>query len=89
MKSFSLAAAATLLCLSASAFNCGSMDRRRVAGALQMSSEVDSRRDFLTKAGSVALSTAGLGVGVLAPAPANAVGGLDKVNAKLRGYETI
>ena len=41
----------------------------------------DTRRDFI---GTTALSVAGLGIGVLAPPPANAVGGMDKVNAKLR-----
>ena len=48
----------------------------------------DSRRGFLLKAGTAAVAAASGnlgGFGVLAPPPANAVGGIDKVNAKLRG----
>lgn len=48
----------------------------------------DSRRGFFLKVGTAAVAAASGnlgGLGVLAPEPANAVGGLDKVNAKLRG----
>ena len=48
----------------------------------------DSRRGFFLKVGTAAVTAASGnlgGLGVLAPEPANAVGGIDKVNSKLRG----
>jgi hypothetical protein len=53
------------------------------AFSMQMSSAADSRRSFLTK---VATTTAAVAVGVVAPSPALAVGGKNKVNAKLASF---
>jgi hypothetical protein len=78
-----------MLCQSASGFSFTEMEHKRQT--LQMSAmtegDSDSRRDFFAKTGVAAISAAssGLGWGVLAPAPANAIGGVDKVNAKLKG----
>lgn len=73
---------------SASAFSARDMESKRQN--LHMSkivSDSDSRRDFLTKTGVAAISAAsGLGSGVLAPSPANAERGFDKVNARLKSY---
>lgn len=53
------------------------------AFSMQMSSTADSRRSFLTQ---VATTTAAIAVGVVAPSPALAVGGKNKVNAKLASF---
>jgi hypothetical protein len=84
MRSLSLATAMAVLCQSASAFSFRDMERKRVSSALQMSIEPDSRRDFFAKSATTALTAAGLGIGVLAPSPANAAN-LEKVNARLKG----
>lgn len=74
------------LCQS-SAFNFGQMEAKRNAMQLKaLQSDGDSRRDFMSKAGSAAVaiaSSSGLGFGVMAP-PAYAVGGAGKVNEKLK-----
>lgn len=45
----------------------------------------DSRRDFMSKSlTTVATAATAAGMGVLAPLPANAVKGADKVNAQLK-----
>jgi hypothetical protein len=45
----------------------------------------DSRRDFMSKSLATAVTAATTGgMGVLAPQPANAVKGADKVNAQLK-----
>ena len=72
-----------------SAFSVGQTDARSASVKLQATSEdaSDTRRDFFGKAGAAALSIAsssGLGLGVLAPSPANAVGGVSKVSQELK-----
>ena len=84
MKSLTFAAVAAVMCQSpARAFSFSEMEGQRLS-ALRMSSmsvEGDSRREFFTKSAS---TIGGLGLGVLAPSPALAVGGVDRVNAKLK-----
>ncbi|OEU06990.1 hypothetical protein FRACYDRAFT_252622 [Fragilariopsis cylindrus CCMP1102] len=47
----------------------------------------DSRRQFMSKSVATAFTTMGVaGSGVLAPLPANAASGADKINARLRSY---
>ena len=72
---------------STSAFHVRDMQtRRQSVQVAQMVSDEASRRDFFKNSATAALSVAGgLGLGVMAPEPANAVGGVDKVNSKLRG----
>lgn len=82
-----------------SAFHFGQMEQRRalsaattasntqLQGSISDTTEGDSRRAFFGKTGSAALalaSSSGLGLGVLAPEPANAVGGVKKVSEQLR-----
>ena len=85
MKTFSVVALA-VLCQSASAFSFREMERKRQSLQVTgMVSEGNSRREFFSKTGAAAIAAAGgLGSGVLAPAPASAVGGVNKVNAKLQ-----
>jgi hypothetical protein len=44
----------------------------------------DSRRDFMSKSLATVATSVTAGMGVLAPLPANAVKGADKVNAQLK-----
>jgi hypothetical protein len=88
-----------MLCQSATAFTFQDMERKRTTSHMQkhymslLSSEdgevgsSDSRRDFFVKVGSGAMAVGAnlAGSGVLAPLPANAASGLEKVNAKLKG----
>jgi hypothetical protein len=84
MKLVNIAAVAAL-CQSALGFNFVEMERKRKSLQLSAVSDGDSRRGFFTKAGAAALSvSSSVGLDFLAPLPANAVGGLDKVNAKLK-----
>ncbi|CAJ1965655.1 unnamed protein product [Cylindrotheca closterium] len=87
MKLINIFAAAALW-QSAFGFNFIDMEQKRKS--LQLSSTLkdgDSRREFFGKAGAAAFSlSSGLSLEVLAPLPANAVGGLDKVNAQLKAY---
>jgi hypothetical protein len=87
MKTFAVVVLA-MLCQSASAFSVRDMESKRTTLHMaKMVSEGDSRRDFFSKTGAAAISAASaLSFGVLAPAPANAVGGVDKVNARLKAY---
>ena len=85
MKFINIIALATL-CQSAYSFNFLEMESKRKTTQLSALTEGDSRRDFFTKAGSAAFAaSAGLGLDLLGPLPANAVG-LDQVNAKLKAY---
>jgi hypothetical protein len=75
------------LCQSACAFNFIEMEQKRKSVQLSALSEGDSRRGFFTKAGAAAISvSSGLGLDLLGPLPANAVTGMDKVNARLKSY---
>jgi len=80
-----------------SAFHFGQMEAKRIsalkaAGAGLPSSSSgeegnNSRRDFMIRTGAAALSItsgSGLGFGVWAPPAANAVGGVGKVDARLK-----
>ena len=71
---------------SAFAFNFLDMEQKRKTVQLSAAmKDGDSRREFFSKAGAAAFSlTSGLSLDLLAPLPANAVGGLDKVNAQLK-----
>jgi hypothetical protein len=87
MKTFAVVVLAMMLCQSASAFSLRDMEsKRKSLHMANMVSEGDSRRDFFSKTTVAAISVAasGLGFGVMAPAPANAIGGVDKVNAQLK-----
>lgn len=78
--------ALAVLCQSAFAFNFHEMERKRTSQLFALS-DGDSRRDFFTKATTAAISaSAGIGLDLMTPLPANAVGGLEKVNAKLKAY---
>jgi hypothetical protein len=70
-------------------FSARDMNTRRssVLSAQSQDSAGDSRRAFISQAaGMSAVVLGGLGSGVLLPAPAQAVSGEKKVNAKLLGY---
>ena len=71
-----------------SAFGFNFLDMEQKRNSLQLSAAMkdgDSRREFFGKAGATAFSlSSGLSLELLAPLPANAVGGLDKVNAQLK-----
>jgi hypothetical protein len=84
MKLLNIAVVAAL-CQSALAFNFVEMERKRKSLQLSAVSDDDSRRGFFTKAGAAAFSVSSVGLDFLAPLPANAVGGVEKVNAKLKG----
>lgn len=85
MKTFGVVVAA-MLCQSASAFSYRDIEsKRKSLNMAKMVSDGDSRREFFSKTAATAFSAASiLGSGVLAPAPANAAGGVDKVNARLK-----
>lgn len=75
------------VCHSALGFTFLEMESKHKTSQLAALSEADSRRDFFTKAGSVAFAAStGMGLDLLGPLPANAVAGMDKVNAKLKAY---
>eukprot|EP00525_Craspedostauros_australis_P003687 CAMPEP_0198118846 /NCGR_PEP_ID=MMETSP1442-20131203/23290_1 /TAXON_ID= /ORGANISM="Craspedostauros australis, Strain CCMP3328" /LENGTH=281 /DNA_ID=CAMNT_0043777179 /DNA_START=94 /DNA_END=939 /DNA_ORIENTATION=+ len=81
MKILCVSLLVALLANTGAAFSFRQMKTRRSNTDLDMTT--DSRREFFTKS----VAAAGLGSGVLlAPTPSNAVGGMDKVNSKLRGY---
>jgi hypothetical protein len=91
-----------MMCQSASAFTFQDMERKRTTSHLQKQQHYmsllsgedgevgssDSRRDFFVKVGAGAMAVGAnlAGSAVLAPLPANAASGLEKVNAKLKGY---
>lgn len=84
MKLVSIVALAAL-CQSALAFNFVEMERKRKSVRLSAVNDGDSRRGFISKAGAAAFSvSSGIGFDLLTPLPANAVGGLEKVNAQLK-----
>eukprot|EP00980_Cylindrotheca_fusiformis_P012700 scaffold3103_cov136-Cylindrotheca_fusiformis.AAC.38 len=63
------------------------MERKRKTVQVSAVSDNGSRREFVTKAGAAAFSiSSGLAFDVLTPLPANAVGGLEKVNSRLKAY---
>lgn len=71
------------------AFNFLDMEQKRTS--VQLSATLKdgdaSRRGFFGKAGAAAVSlSSGLSLELLAPLPANAVGGLEKVNSQLKAY---
>ena len=73
------------VCHHSAAFHFGQMEQKRHQ-SMQLNAE-SSRRDFFSQSGAAAVSIAsssGLGFGVLAPPPANAVGGVGKVTDRLK-----
>lgn len=70
-----------------SGFNFLDMEQKRKSVQLSALKDCDSRREFFGKAGAAAATlTSTVGLNLLAPLPANAIGGLDKVNAQLKAY---
>jgi len=68
-------------------FNFLDMEQKRKSVQLSALKDGDSRRGFFSKAGAAAVSLSSIvGLDLLAPLPANAVGGFDKVNAQLKAY---
>jgi len=68
-------------------FNFLDMEQKRKSVQLSALKDCDSRRGFFSKAGAAAVSLSStVGFELLAPLPANALGGLEKVNARLKAY---
>ena len=77
----SVAVAAAALCQTASAF---SVQRECKMSMNGIDSNADTRRGFLNTVAGAGMAAAS---SVLLPQPAAAVGGTNKVNAQLTGYE--